>query len=289
MKILILILLTSFNLIAQSNLLFSDTDHTPETLEYKRLIDSVGGSISEADLKAIDVFTVEISSIRSKIVRFNPFAGNNLTTACVPLYRGTSTGVVYGNAIDVNSGTTAFVSGDYTRTGGLGNAGNTTAYLRTGIISSAISALGQNSIALGIWLLNDWGPIGRVSIGCTDGTRVALIFPRYTGDIFRAIINRGSTTGGVTNTNAVGLWIGSRTTSTEVKQYKNADSVYTHAQVSSGETTTEFWVMAYNNNGAIQYPEIRKSTGYIIASGLTTAEIVILYNAWNKLKTAFGR
>jgi len=285
MKIIFLSLFISLQLFAQKPLLdlFDGVSHTAATTEYKRLIDSVGGVITEADLTAIDVFVNETSTIRSKIVRFNPFAGSNLTTALVPLFRGDALGNVYGSATDLN---TNFVSGDYTRAGGLGNTSNTDKYLKTGIIPNDIALFGLNSASIGFWWLSNKD--GAFANGVTDGTSAIRHFPRLT-DVVTFYINKSPVLTGLASTNCIGFWLGSRISATTVNFYKNADSVLAQAQSTDGKPTKEIYIMGYNNNGTAAWFEQHISTGYIIGAGLTTAEVVILYNAWNKLKTAFGR
>lgn len=289
-KIFLIFLFTSITF-AQHPLLtlFDGVSQNSETIEYKRLIDSVGGSITAPDLAAINVFITEIATIRSKIIRFNPFAGANLITACVPLFRGESLGKVYGNAIDVNSGSTVFQSADYTRTGGLGSNPNFSKYLNTGVILSAIGVSSQNSLTLGSFSLSD--AVGNyIDIGGSDGTRYSFSYTRYSPGILRYSMNSGVVpTGGVANASTIAMILASRTDATTQKYYINADSVYTHSVNSNGEPTTEIYAMALNNNGTAYGFSNRKLSGYIIAAGLTTAEVVILYNAWNKLKIAFGR
>lgn len=290
MKTIFLILISFITINAQSELLtLFGGGYTPETTEYKRLIDSVGGSITAPDLLAIDAFVKSTSTIRSKIVRFNPFAGNDLTTALVPLFRGTATGEVIGNAIDVNQ---LFETTNYTRTTGLGDTTNTTKSIRTAVNPSTTGALGLDDAGVGVWVLSmDYSSAAASLMFLNNTNYYGLSYntasPYY---IFwyppnaQTELNR---TGYGTNWYQ-GLHYVSRTASNKSNLYYNADSVATSNAASIAEVNSEFWLFARNGSSPASQGKFY-SSGYVITKGLTKAEYVILYNAWNTLKTAFGR
>lgn len=293
MKTIILFILLTFINFAQDKslvLFFSgEATYDAETLAYQTLIDSAGGTISTADLQAIDVFVNDIQSIRSKIVRFNPFAGDSLPSALVPLFRGTAAGQVIGNAIDIN---TNFVSADYTRTGGLGDASNSTKYLNTGVNASTTTALGLQDAGLSFWSLSDAQSTGT-SIGAnvTSGDyRYMMIIRNTSNQTYNGVM---TTTGRFsTSLNSVGLFTCQRVVDS-MKTYKNGArvTVITPIGNSNTETNAAVFVFARNSNGSILAGSYvpYKSSGYAIHKAFTDAEAIIFYNAWNKLKTAFGR
>jgi len=291
--ILFLTILTQLALPQNSKmLLLFDDGFLPETIEYKRLIDSVGGSINTADLTAVDVFVKEISAIRSKIVRFNPFGGNNLTTALVPLIRGTKAGEIYGNNIDVNSGYTLFQPANYTRTGGLGDPLNSDVLeknLRTGVTPSAISVIGQNDVCIGIYSLTD--AAGNYEDIAVNSGYMYRIDPRLATDKYRVQLSGNNVDNA--NTTSIGCFIISRITSANfILSINGSNSTLTKS--STGEPTAMLRIFCrgvdnVSKGGQTGTHSTRMLSGYVIAKGLTGTELTLLYNAWNKLKTAFGR
>ena len=260
---------------------------SPDAIQYKRLIDSVGGSITTGDLLAFSTFTKDIISIRNKIIRFNPFGGNTLTTALVPAIRGTGIGIFYGSALDINVN---FIVGNFSRSSGLGDPSNTTKYLKTGVIPTTTSAT-LNSTGLGFWGLTNRSAASLIALGCNDAGNTNRIYVdlRFSSDNYGVAVNCGGTPAVGTSSSTVGLFYFSRTTSTLTTVYYNGNSATTSSTVSSAIPATEFYVFCKNNNGTPTSFETINSSGYIITTGLTTSEQLILYNAWNKLKAAWGR
>lgn len=276
-KILLIIIFYAIIILPQSikMIYLFENSLEPDTKEYQRLVDSVGGSISATDLDAINTFVKETKSIRGKIIRFNPFAGDNLTTALVPLFRGDSVGKVYGHATDVKM---FFVNGDYARTTGLGDVTNSIKYVKTGVNPSNISFVGQNDITFGSYALTD------TACDCEDGTsNVALtINPRLNTNA-RYRINAGNKD--VVSSSSLGLFIASRTSSANwVLSANGSQSTLTQTSTGEGDLIALF---ARGEGGGSKNK--RKLSGYIIGKGLTSAELTTLHNAWVKLKTAFGR
>jgi hypothetical protein len=120
----------------------------PEALDWLARVKSAGSGASATTVQAVSDFCerIDAAGIRSRFVRLNLFAGNNLTAALVPLYRGTALGALVGNATDTN---TNFVGADYVETGASGGlVGNgSTKNLATGITTNI---LGSNRHASGI-------------------------------------------------------------------------------------------------------------------------------------------
>ena len=259
-----------------------------ETTEYKRLIDSTGGSITTSDLNATSPFYSKVSSFRQKLIRINLFGGNNLTTALVPLIRGTALGVVYGYPIDVNMN---FVVGNYTRTGGLGDPSNGTKYLKTGIIPSTCPALTLNSMGMGVWGLTNRSASTVASMGDYNATLFddARLYIRYTGDVYRAKINTQGSGAIGTSSSTIGFIYASRTASNLVTAYYNGVSAGTSSNASTALVPYEIFVFSANSSGSPSTFETINLSGYVITTGLTASEQLILYNAIHDVLVAWGR
>lgn len=285
MKIISLFLILCFSIPAQDfgDFGFFDTDGFNSVVtDWNNRVIANGGTAEPSVLVALQQFDADISSIRSKIVRFNPFAGNNLSSALVPFYYntdGSSTPV--GNSTDAN---TNFVSADYSVSGGLGDASNTNKFLSTGVNPSTNSTLGQNDITFGVWTLDN-GTYDAVLISAWDGTNGVNIFysRRASNQAYTAVNNAGGATPSVTVSNEIGMNIQSRLSGTSYTYTLNmSDQGVT--QGSTTEPNANFLIFRYAGN----YGK-NKLSGYIISAGLSWAERVILYNAWSNLKTALGR
>jgi hypothetical protein len=107
----------------------------PDAQDWRNRVITNGGTVSGSTLLAVSNFcrSIDSAGLRSLLWRVNPFAGDNLSAALVPLYRApSSSGAVQGNATDTN---TNFVSGDYSPSSGLLGNGSTKA-LSTGLAAN---------------------------------------------------------------------------------------------------------------------------------------------------------
>lgn len=115
----------------------------PEAADWAARVVANGGTVSGTTLSAVDKFCKAIASagIRDRFYRMGIFAGSNLNSALVPLYRGPSLGgTQYGNATDTNEGG-LFVTANYNETGasgGLQGASASSKRLRTGLAQNTM-------------------------------------------------------------------------------------------------------------------------------------------------------
>ena len=287
--LVLLIVLQSFGQFKPFSFFNSGKTLTPDAIQYKRLIDSVGGSITAADLIAFSTFTSNIISIRSKIIRFNPHGGNSLQTSLIPALRGTGIGIFYGNALDISIN---WLAGDYTRNTGFGDLSNVSKYLNTGLILSNIAELDVNSVGVGFFGLTNRTSSGVVAVGVADLSNNSIyLYLRLasTGDQWRLRMDNNAAMDIGTVTTTIGFSYGSRTASNLTTMYFNGISQGTNITASTGKPNLPLYVYTRNNQGSPSTYENIKSSGYIITKGLTASEQLILYNAWNKLRLAWGR
>lgn len=132
----------------------------------------------------------------------------------------------------------------------LGYTGNgTNSYLSSNYIDSANAVnYAVNNAMFGVYTRNVVTPANKVCIGNFDGTRYNYLYSNFTGSITDVRCNGGVD---VTGSNAVtqGLIVVERTSSTVVNCAKNAIIVVTGSATSSGLSTQNDYIMAFNNNG----------------------------------------
>lgn len=261
-----------------------------DTKAYKDTLNANGGTILEADLQEIDKFirTIDSADIRKKIFRLNFFAGNDLTSALVPFYKSFKDSAVIGNRIDVNNN---FVSGDYTRTAGLGNLSNTNKYLSTGISFSTVAGITVTNFSWGFYQLTN----GQYNAGIClsskyEAGKLNYLWTNYTGGLtYLDIMQNGEVSKAFAGgTNGRGLWIDARSATGAVKWFNGAD-LGLPASTAGTKPAGDTFIFCFNNNGTPGVYCNIKGAGYFMAQNLTDAEKTIITNAWNRLITALGR
>jgi len=254
----------------------------PSTTAYMNRVIAAGGSLNAAEINAVNKYFIAIASIRSKIVRQNFFIGDGLTAALVPaIYNSDGSSTPVGNATDTNTG---FVSGDYSRAGGLGDAANSSKFLNTGVNPSLNDTLQQNKMTIGVWTLDNQVH-NAVLISCWDAVNgVSMLYSRRSGNqAYTAINNSGGATPNVNVTDERGMNLLTRLSSTSYTYtLNNADQGIT--QSSAAESNTTFLIFRYNTSYGRN-----KLSGYIIADLLSSADRTVLFNAWSALVSGVGR
>lgn len=254
----------------------------PETVSFISRVQANGGSLLQSEINAVNTYFKDIQSIRSKIVRQNFFIGDSLNAALVPaIFNTNGSATPVGNSTDTNSG---FVSGDYSRAGGLGDGANSSKFLNTGVNPSLNDTLQQNKMTIGVWTLDNQVH-NAVLISCWDAVNgVSMLYSRRSGNLaYTAINNSGGATPNVNVTDERGMNLLTRLSSTSYTYtLNNADQGIT--QSSAAESNTTFLIFRYNASYGRN-----KLSGYIIADLLSSADRIVLYNAWLALKNAVGR
>jgi hypothetical protein len=121
-----------------------------EAMDWLSRVIAQGSTASLSTVMAVSRFcrAIDSAGVRDRFYRLNPFSGETLSGALVPLYRATSFGgSIVGNATDTNVN---FVSADFAETGSTGglkgNASNK--YLNTGVNFAAAPVA---TICFGVW------------------------------------------------------------------------------------------------------------------------------------------
>lgn len=251
----------------------------PEVLSWQNSIIAQGGSVDATTINAANDFITSISAFRSKIVRLNFFASDSLAGALVPLINSTDGVTVIGNAVDTNNN---FVSGDYGKTTGLGNAANSSKFIGTGIVPSSTSAITNAGLGIGVWSLTDAADVFDMG-AWGDGVAMFYICAKLSSSL-RSVLDSVVSTQGVSDGLGFSAW--SQINSTQRVLQKNGTS-YTKADggITTPKTTKQ--IRVFNVEGVGYSP--RKMAGYFVSNGLTASEMTDLYNAWSAFNTAIGR
>jgi hypothetical protein len=264
--------------------------------EAKLWIDNVygnGGTVSTATAAAVNTFCADIDSagLRSLLWRVNPMAGENLSAALVPLYRGPSSGgTQYGNATDTNDN---FVSGDYVATSGLIGNGSTKR-LRTGLPLNFSSArhIGCYAHTLGTSTF-------RCYLGGTGATAFSGLFRLATANPVTiyglTCYNEASGAGGSSGSpvHAAGDFVigthGDGTT-TALCYTNGVTSGTAGVGRNSGTVTTGISVFAEAQGGGTFGSHINaRLGGYTLGDNLSASQSLAYYNIWDTLVRALGR
>jgi hypothetical protein len=128
-----------------------------------------------------------------------------------------------------------------------------------------------------------------IDAGCTNGTTFSFsqLSTKLAGN---AVYENGSQTMSVANANSQGLYIGTSTSSTSAKLYKNGTSI---ASSTTAQTRTMFnlnvFVGSSNLNGTAFYFSSKQNAFTSIGDGLTDTEAANLYTRVQAYQTALNR
>ena len=250
----------------------------PEALAWANNVSLNGGTVSGATLQVVSDFFDAIAPHRSDILRFNPFVGDQLAAALVPvLFNDDGSGAPIGNAVDVNVN---FVEANYNPSYGLSGTG--AAYLATGIIPSAVSQFGLNSAGFGFYQLDNFTS-GLGVIG-TNPSGTSILAVRNLSNSVVAGVNNTAGIAGTGVFDARGLTFVTRNSNTGYERYKNGDAVVNVTAASTSKATTELFIFRTGNVFSAA-----DSAGYIITKGINATAYAAIRTAWNNLNAALGR
>jgi hypothetical protein len=91
------------------------------------------------------------------------------------------------------------------------------------------------------------------------------------------------------STNSIGFYVGSRTTSTTSKIFKNGTQILISGNLAGGLPSVPFYIGAMNLNNAASYYSAKQCAFASIGDGLTDAEALAFYNAVQTFNTTLGR
>lgn len=140
-------------------------------------------------------------------------------------------------------------TGSPTFTANTGYTGDASAaFLDTGLNPSVVQA-SQNSSSVGAYVLNSratgqaWTDVGVIDLGASSATEVFL---NFTGNLLFAVVNDGMYNS-ISNSQAQGSWILTRTTSTLVTVYRNGSSFGTSTATSVSRPNGTVYVLGRHN------------------------------------------
>jgi hypothetical protein len=229
-------------------------------------VTAAGGTYSGTTLSALSTFikSAKANSYWTKIVCFNPIAGNQLTAALIQYTSGS-----WASATNHN-----FVNGDYTEATGITGNGSTK-YIDTGLVPA--TSLTLNSTHLAIYNRSSSASAsGGVHIGADDAARSLRLFAPFTDgtcylDMYDTANGRVSS---AALASAYGFVIGSRTASNAEAIYRNGSSLATSslAQTSGLPIGQSTYVFCRNFNGAASNFVAHVLAAYSIGAGLSSTD-----------------
>jgi len=128
----------------------------------------------------------------------------------------------------------------------------------------------------------------QVEMGNWNNTASTLILIRQAGN-GTVRMNNGAFNINFANTNAQGFYLSNRTASNVIKAFKNGVVQVTSAQVSNSLPTTKITLLAFNDNGLVQYYSTKQCAFASIGDGLTDAEAANFYTAVQAYQTTLSR
>lgn len=270
--------------------------NTPEVASWMSRVTSNGGTVSISDKNAVNIFVSSISSLglNDSNSRINLFAGNDLQSALVPIFRG--------GGPDVDTGFN-LVSGDYSRTTGItGNGSNK--YLDTGVVPSSFGIGGYRHVGVYVRTApaaNGW-PIG--AINTNNGFEHCGMSYEPTNSYVLGF----NTLAGVGNRAQASL---PATRLTMVNSHNNLSGTNTYLWTYNGSSFTTGGVAGYSSNpawtrslfvfgfnnlgtasGFYQAPLGGYTVGPALSNSLSVPSgngVDTYYSAWQTVMTAFGR
>lgn len=228
-----------------------------------------GGVATGFILNKLNQFLIDITSIRSKIIRLNPIVSETFVGAFVPLICGTNNITVIGNPLDTNVN---FIPNNYQLLGTFGGfISGATKYIDTSIIPNNTTDFGQNDCSIGVYGLNGDNVFqgdGTINIGGGGGYNR---LNNTTGDFVSSSATRS-------------LCTLSRVSSTGYNVYINGLKT-SITRTSTGRSTS---TLKYGFPSSVTYGNTLVG-GYFIAKGLNDAEELIIRTAWSNLMTGLVR
>ncbi len=173
-----------------------------------------------------------------------------------------------------------------------GYAGNgTTTYLNSQFNPSTFGGqFTQNSASLAVWDRTIGAAAGLFAqMGATDGSTNTDFFIRLTGDLADFRMNAAIGATYPTNTTTDGFFVGNRSSSTAVQQYRNGAAMTAIGAVTSGAPPNlNFFVCGRNNSAAFDRGTTDQIAAYAIGGSLSSTDVTNFYNRMQTYMTAVG-
>jgi hypothetical protein len=248
--------------------------YPPDILTYLVNVSTLNGNVIKKVVDALVVFDdyVRVNNLRQYIHLLSIMCTENINGAFVPLYYP----VGYPGVI-----VTALGSYVYTRTGGL--VGNTASWINTQIPFNAVNSINQGMMAIQALntAVDSGGEMGVSISGVSNNLQ-----SRFTdGNSYARHLGATVT---VANASATGFYVALRSTSTDLRLYKDgtqSGSTSTTLATGTGLGTTNISVHALAGAGSIS--ATRAIGGYVIGSStpMPQGSIAGFSTAWATLNT----
>lgn len=237
-----------------------------------------GGTVSAATkgYAATFIAALKTAGIRTKILRLNLYAGDQLAACLTPIIKDAG--------FPFFERSVGFVSGDYTEATGLtGNTGSTK-YIDTGVVCDPDLLL--NDYHLGFYNRSASGQAGH-PCGChnSGATQITRVLCSYSGTSYFAAWGTDRT---VADVNGRGLYVGVRDAS-ETRLYKAGTSIVNNSTLVGARPAFSIYFHALNQFGTAASSTDRTLAGYTIGKALTGTEVTALTNAWQAFQTSLSR
>jgi hypothetical protein len=237
-----------------------------------------GGTVSAGTRAAAVTFiaAIKAAGIRSKILRLNLYAGNNLAACLTPIIKDA------GYPFFERS--VGFVAGDYTEATGLTGNISSTKFLDPGIVP--LTNLLANDYHLGFYNRSASAQAGH-PCGCHNvgGTEITRVLCNYSGTAYFAAWGTDRTAADAVG---IGLYIGVRD-ATETRLYRAGTSLVSNVTLVGVRPAFPIYFHALNQFGTAANSTDRTLAGYTIGKGLTGAEVTAFTAAWQAFQTSLAR
>jgi hypothetical protein len=233
---------------------------------------------------ALDTFVTSLKGygIWSKMKAVYPIMGTTATQQKFNLV----------NPQDTNSAYRITFAGGWVHsaTGMQGNGSNTTA--NPNLIPSSV--LTTNNTHISYYIGTDTAAGNKIEMGVGVGgtlVPIMLLSAKYTGNLsYSCAYNLSTNQITAANADARGFYVGSRTTSTSHKLYKDGSVLATDTNANPNTLPTQGMIIgALNSNGSIVQYSDRQYRFISIGDGLNDTEVSNFRTAVQTLQTALGR
>ncbi len=259
-----------------------------EVLDWVSRVVGNGGTVSASTQASACTFMAALNtaSIRSKILRLNLYAGDQLAACLVPFIKDK------GSTLDaiVVAGTGSGVTPTYTEATGLVMVGNLAGVngkiIDTGFVGNTDWSSDDNA-GMGVYMRTKLTTTD-VCMGDAGGGNVTYLLPSYGGTTTYGAMYGVATQQNFADTNGLGHYMVVRRASNDMSLFRNgASQVTTTTPGGNRPSGGSMWVHAYN--AANPTCSGRLFAGYQITAGLTASEVLALYNAVQAFQTSLSR
>jgi hypothetical protein len=247
----------------------------PDALAFFARVTAAGGTLSATEQSAITtlVTTMKADGTWAPMKAMYPMVGASAAACAQNLKSSSFTGT--------------FTSGwTFASTGVTPNG--TSAYMDTGL--NMASELSQNNSHISVYLRTNITAV-TVSIGSTSGglNNGMYIYPRLLSNAsyFSAFNGTNGNSPGIVSS-SLGLFVASRTISTEEKFFQNTSKT-TNTNNSTTPGSTNLYLGANNINGIASSFDTRQNAFASIGDGLTDTQANNLYTAVQAFQTTLSR